>query len=114
MVVALAQTVVGDADVILRGELRHRPPVVGHVHHLLIRGDQAVRGTVAGVAPVVGGEWILLVQLLLAEDVVQDGPGVVEVQLVGEDGPVLTGGSALPPALLFSVESSGAELERRA
>ena len=117
MVVALTQTVADDADIVLSGQLRHRPPVVGHVHHLLVGGLQPVRRAVAGVSPVVGGERVLLVQLLLAEDVVQDGPGRVEVELVaGErpaltDRPALAGWSALSAALLLGVQSPGAQLE---
>ena len=83
LVAALTQAVVHDPDVVLSGELRHRPPVVGHVHQLLIGGLKPVGGAIAGVSPVVGGEGVLLVQLLLTQDVVQDGSaGFVPVELV--------------------------------
>ena len=49
-VTALSQTLIGDTDVIPGRELRHCPPVVGDVHHLLIGGGEAVQGTVAKVA----------------------------------------------------------------
>ena len=117
LVAALTQAVVHDADVVLGGQLRHRPPVVGHVHQLLVGGLQAVGRAVAGVAPVVGGEGVLLVQLLLAQHVVQDGPGLVpvaaqlEVELVAARPVALTGRPALSAALLLRIESPGAELE---
>ena len=49
-VTALCQTLVSDADVIPGRELRHCPPVVGDVYHLLIGGGETVQGTVAKVA----------------------------------------------------------------
>ena len=114
MVVTLTQTVADDADIVLSGQLRHRPPVVGHVHHLLVGGLQPVSRAVSGVAPVVGGERVFLIQLLLAEHVVQDGPAGpanVDVELVAAGWPALTGRPALPAALLLCVESPGAQLE---
>ena len=113
---ALLQTLGGDADVVPGGELGHRPPVVRHVHHLLVGGGQAVQGAVAEVA---GGrvarERILSVhinirKLLLTEHIVKDVWILVpvgEAKILSK----LIGWPSLSPTLFLSVKGSCAELK---
>ena len=115
-VTALRQALRGDTDVVPGGELGHRPPVVRHVHHLLVGGGQAVQGAVAEVTGGrVSGKRILSVhihirKLLLTENIVKDVWVLVpvgEAKILSK----LIGWPSLSPAFFLSVKGSCAELK---
>lgn len=115
-VTALRQALPGDPDVVPGGELGDRPPVVGHVHHLLVGGGQAVQSAVAEVTRgSVARERILSVhinirKLLLTEHIVKDVwvlVSVGEAKILSK----LIGWPSLSSTLFLGVKGSCAELK---